>query len=46
MLARSELPAVRMGRCVRIPRDELNRWIHESVEAEMAARAAWLAEIR
>jgi excisionase family DNA binding protein len=46
MLARNELPVVRMGRCVRIPRGELRRWVNEGIEAEITARAAWLGKIQ
>ncbi|HEX2681292.1 MAG TPA: excisionase family DNA-binding protein [Candidatus Dormibacteraeota bacterium] len=46
MLARSELPVVRIGRCVRIPRDELETWVAASIDAEMAARAVWLGKMR
>lgn len=29
MLAAGELPVVRIGRCVRIPRDDLREWIKQ-----------------
>jgi excisionase family DNA binding protein len=32
MLAKDELPVVRIGRCVRIPRQLLNRWVNEKLE--------------
>jgi excisionase family DNA binding protein len=32
MLAAGDLPAIRIGRCVRISRDQLDRWIYEQLE--------------
>lgn len=34
MLAAGELPVVRIGRCVRIPRDELREWIKRKGQEE------------
>ncbi|HEV2032648.1 MAG TPA: excisionase family DNA-binding protein [Candidatus Dormibacteraeota bacterium] len=42
MLARNELPVVRLGRCVRIPRRELALWVDQSLDAEATARNAFL----
>ncbi|HEV3102408.1 MAG TPA: helix-turn-helix domain-containing protein [Candidatus Dormibacteraeota bacterium] len=42
MLARQELPVVRIGRCVRIPRQELAQWVNQSIDLETAARNAFL----
>ena len=42
MLARQELPVVRLGRCVRIPRRELASWINQNLDPETAARDAFL----
>ena len=42
MLARNELPVIRLGRCVRIPRRELAAWIDQTVEVEAAARNAFM----
>jgi excisionase family DNA binding protein len=42
MLARDELPLIRIGRCVRIPRRELARWVDQSLEAEIAVRDDFL----
>ena len=33
MLASGELPAIRIGRCVRVPKDRLERWIDEQANA-------------
>lgn len=44
MLARNELPVVRLGRCVRIPRADIVRWVDEALEAEVAGRHAYLGE--
>jgi excisionase family DNA binding protein len=33
MLASGELPAIRIGRCVRISRDQLDGWIYAKLEA-------------
>lgn len=33
LLASGELPVVRIGRCVRIPRDALERWIATQMTA-------------
>ena len=30
MMARAELPVVRMGRCVRVPREALTAWIRDN----------------
>jgi excisionase family DNA binding protein len=46
MLARSELPVIRFGRCVRIPRRDLGLWVDQNLEAEMAARDAFLGATR
>ena len=32
LVARGELPAVRLGRAIRIPRDVLHDWVRESAE--------------
>ena len=42
MMARDELPVVRMGRCVRIPRHELAAWIDEQARADMALKEAFM----
>jgi excisionase family DNA binding protein len=42
MLARNELPVIRFGRCVRIPRNELAMWVAQRLEAEVAVREAFL----
>jgi len=42
MLARQDLPVVRLGRCVRIPRRELVLWINQSLDLETATRDAFL----
>jgi len=42
MLARNELPVIRFGRCVRIPRHELAMWVVQRLEAEVAVREAFL----
>ena len=42
MLARNELPIIRFGRCVRIPRRGLEDWIDESLASETAVRNAFL----
>jgi excisionase family DNA binding protein len=42
MLARDELPVIRLGRSVRIPRRQLKAWVDESLEAELAARDSFL----
>lgn len=41
MLARNELPVLRMGRCVRIPRQLLEDWVDERFAAETAVRDAF-----
>ena len=40
MIAREELPVVRIGRAVRIPRRELERWIAERTTGGQPPRAA------
>jgi putative molybdopterin biosynthesis protein len=40
MIARGELPVVRIGRVVRIPRRELERWIAERTTGWQSGRAA------
>jgi len=34
MLASGELPAIRIGRCLRVPKDRLERWIYEQTNAQ------------
>ena len=43
MLAGSELPVIRIGRCVRIPRQELRRWVDQQIELESANSDAFRA---
>jgi len=38
LLAAGELPAVRLGRSVRIPREALERWVRERIEADNPGR--------
>jgi len=33
MLASGELPAIRIGRCVRVPKDRLEKWVDEQANA-------------
>jgi len=33
MLACGELPAIKIGRCVRVPKDRLEKWIDEQANA-------------
>ena len=40
MIAQGELPVVRIGRAVRIPRRELERWIAEHTLGGHSSRAA------
>jgi putative molybdopterin biosynthesis protein len=40
MIARGELPVVRIGRVVRIPRRELEQWIAERATGWQSGRAA------
>jgi len=40
MIAQGELPIVRIGRAVRIPRRELERWIAEHTMGGQSGRAA------
>jgi excisionase family DNA binding protein len=42
MLARNELPVIRLGRCVRIPRQGIEDWVDERLAAEFAAREGFL----
>ncbi|MDQ6636639.1 MAG: helix-turn-helix domain-containing protein [Candidatus Dormibacteraeota bacterium] len=37
MIRQGELPVLRIGRLVRIPRSELDKWITERLEAPRAA---------
>lgn len=41
MIARGELPVVRIGRCVRLPRQQLKHWIEQQVEMEEERRRLW-----
>jgi len=43
MLARNELPVIRLGRCVRIPRRELALWVDQNLEVETAVHDAFVA---
>jgi excisionase family DNA binding protein len=40
MIAEGELPVIRIGRAVRIPRGELERWIAERTSGGQSNRAA------
>jgi excisionase family DNA binding protein len=40
MIAHGELPVVRIGRAIRIPRDELERWVAEHITGWESGRAA------
>ena len=40
MLAAGELPAVRVGRAVRVPRAALERWVREQTEERSANEGA------
>ena len=40
MIASGDLPAVRFGRCVRVPRERLVSWIDEQLEAQLGARSS------
>lgn len=44
MMASHDLPVVRLGRCVRIPRQDLLLWVDRALEAETAARNAYLGK--
>jgi excisionase family DNA binding protein len=37
MIATGELPVVRIGRSVRVPRDALERWVREHTEQTIGA---------
>jgi excisionase family DNA binding protein len=37
MLASGDLPAIRIGRCVRVPKDRLERWIDEQATTQSRA---------
>lgn len=39
MLARGELPSIRMGRCVRVPVASLNKWIEVNLRGGMVEAA-------
>ena len=41
MMARSELPVIRIGRCVRVPRDALMDWISNETRLPMGTRGNW-----
>jgi excisionase family DNA binding protein len=43
MLARQELPIVRIGRIVRIPRHQLKEWVDEEIEVGTAERSRFMA---
>ena len=38
MLARGQVPCVRLGRSVRVPAEDLTMWVRRSVRAESSAR--------
>jgi len=37
LLASGELPAIRIGRCVRVPKDRLEKWIDEQTDSQAEA---------
>jgi excisionase family DNA binding protein len=43
MIARGELPVIRIGRVVRLPRKELERWIEDRTSGWRPTEAACLA---
>jgi len=40
MMAAGELPVIRMGRCVRVPRRELHEWLRQRTIGGPTSRAA------
>ena len=47
MMARAELPAVRIGRCVRVPREALHQWVVSQGPPEPAMESiSWLRRQR
>lgn len=38
MMASNELPVVRIGRCIRVPRAELNAWIRDQTNLPIVVR--------
>lgn len=41
MIQRGAIPSLRLGRCRLIPREQLNAWIAEKVEAERLTHEWW-----
>jgi excisionase family DNA binding protein len=41
MMARSELPVIRIGRCVRVPRDALMEWILKETRLPRETTGSW-----
>ena len=39
MIASGDLPAIRFGRCVRVPKERLVTWIDEQLKAQLGARS-------
>ena len=38
LIARKKIPSVRLGRCLRVPKESLQQWLKEKEEQEMDGR--------
>lgn len=38
LIARKEIPSVRLGRCLRVPKESLQQWLKEREEQELDGR--------
>lgn len=38
LIARREIPSVRLGRCLRVPKESLQQWLKEREEQELDGR--------
>lgn len=38
LIARREIPSVRLGRCLRVPKESLQQWLKEREEQELEGR--------
>jgi excisionase family DNA binding protein len=45
MMARAELPSLRIGRCVRVPREALLQWVAQQVPQDSTSKpVSWLRQ--
>ncbi len=43
LIARKEIPSIRLGRCIRVPIESLQRWLkdRENITSEISGHEGW-----